>query len=232
MATTKAGKASKATTKGKSSGRGRTRNYATVVYPESADKNWKENLVQQFVPAFVSPLHDEDENPTGEKKKPHYHVLIMFDGVKTRDQAKAVIEAFGGVGCEVVNSLRGYARYLCHLDNPDKFQYDKSKVASYCGADYDAVIGLTTDKYVAIGEMIDYCVENDIVSYADLLIHSRNCEYGWFRVLCDNGTVVMKEFLKSQSWTKKEKAVKDFYERFEKLGKPKDIESFEKKFDI
>mgnify|MGYP001119512819 CR=1 FL=1 len=105
MATTKATKATKATTKGKSSGRGRTRNYATVVYPESADKNWKENLVQQFVPVFVSPLHDKDENPTGEKKKPHYHVLIMFDGVKTKDQAKAVIEAFGGVGCEVFQIL-------------------------------------------------------------------------------------------------------------------------------
>ena len=65
------------------SGRGRTRNFATVVYPESAPENWQDILVEQFVPAFISPLHDKDINPTGEIKKEHYHILIMFDSVKT-----------------------------------------------------------------------------------------------------------------------------------------------------
>ena len=72
----------------KSSGAGRTRNYATVVYPESASTDWLEKLSELHVPAFVSPLHDKDVNPTGESKKAHYHVMIMFDGVKTLDQAR------------------------------------------------------------------------------------------------------------------------------------------------
>ena len=50
------------------SGKGRTRNYATVVYPDSAPENWQEILTQHFVPAFISPLHDKDLNPTGETK--------------------------------------------------------------------------------------------------------------------------------------------------------------------
>lgn len=187
----------------KASGRGRTRNFATVVYPESAPDGWQEILSQQFVPAFISPLHDKDVNPTGEPKKPHYHVVLMFDGVKTREQAQDIISKINGVGCEVVQSIRGYARYLCHLDNPEKAQYKQEDVRSLCGADYPGTIGLVTDKYKAIGEMIDFCEDNGIYSYSELLKYCRMERFDWFRVLCDNGTVVMKEYLKSKSWTER-----------------------------
>lgn len=180
----------------------RTRNFATVVYPESAPEDWQDILAAQFVPAFISPLHDKDINPTGEAKKPHYHVVIMFDSVKTREQAEELFKLIGGVGCEVVQSIRGYSRYLCHLDNPEKAQYKQEDVRSLSGADYIATIGLVLDKYKAIGEMIDYCELNDIVSYSELLVYCRQERFDWFRVLCDNGTVVIKEYLKSKSWTK------------------------------
>ena len=185
----------------KTRGSGRTRNFATVVYPESAPENWQDILAEQFVPAFISPLHDKDVNPTGEAKKPHYHVMIMFDSVKTREQAQAIFDLIKGVGCEVVQSVRGYARYLCHLDNPEKYQYEQSNVRSLCGADYVGTIGLVTDKYKAIGEMIDFCELNDIVSYSELLKYCRMERFDWFRVLCDNGTVVIREYLKSRKWT-------------------------------
>ena len=185
-------------------GFGRTRNFATVVYPESAPDYWYQILEQEFVPAFISPLHDKDVNPTGEVKKEHYHVIIMFDAVKEVAQAVEIFEKIGGVGCEKVNSIRGYARYLCHLDNPDKAQYNTDDVKCLCGADYINVIGLATDKYKAIGEMIDFCEENDIFSYSQLLVYCRMNRFDWFRVLCDNGTVVIKEYLKSRSWTKQE----------------------------
>lgn len=185
----------------KASSRGRTRNYATVVYPDSAPPDWQDILSGFFVPAFISPLHDSDFNPTGEPKKAHYHVLIMFDSVKTAEQAKGIFEQIGGVGCEMVNSMRGYARYLCHLDNPEKAQYNQANVRSMCGADYASTIGLVTDKYKAIGEMIDYCKEFNVCSYSDLLEYCRIERFDWFRVLCDNGTVVIKEYLKSRVWT-------------------------------
>jgi len=179
----------------------RTRNFATVVYPESAPEDWQDILAAQFVPAFISPLHDQDVNPGGEAKKPHFHVVIMFDSVKTREQAEELFKLIGGVGCEVVQSIRGYSRYLCHLDNPEKAQYKQEDVRSLSGADYIATIGLVLDKYKAIGEMIDYCELNDIVSYSELLVYCRQERFDWFRVLCDNGTVVIKEYLKSKSWT-------------------------------
>lgn len=181
-------------------GIGRTRNYATVVYPESAPEGWQEILAQQFVPSFISPLHKDDVNPTGELKKAHYHIMIMFDSVKTKDQAQEIFAKIGGVGCDVVQSLRGYARYLCHLDNPEKAQYKQEDVRALCGADYVTAIGLVTDKYKAISEMLDYCEENDIVYYNDLLLYARMERFDWFRVLCDNGTVVVKEYLKSREY--------------------------------
>lgn len=183
------------------SGNGRTRNYATVVYPDSAPPEWQDMLAQQFIPAFISPLHDKDTNPTGEEKKAHYHVVIMYEGPKTKEQAQEVFKLINGVGCEKVNSLRGYARYLCHMDNPEKYQYPQEDVRCLCGADYSSTIGLPTDKYKAISEMIDFCEDNNIVSYSDLLMYCRSEHFDWFRVLCDNGTVVVREYLKSRLWT-------------------------------
>lgn len=179
----------------------RTRNYATVVYPDSAPEDWMTILADQLVPAFISPLHDLDENPDGEAKKPHYHVLIMFDGVKTTEQAKEVFDKIGGVGLEVVKVIRSYARYLCHMDNPDKHQYSTSDVRALSGADYHSVIGLAIDKYEAIGEMIDFCDANNITSYAVLIEWARHNKFEWFRVLCDSATMVMREYLKSKKWS-------------------------------
>lgn len=185
----------------KSSVSKRYRNFATVVYPDSAPSDWQRILADQLVPSFISPLHDSDVNPTGEVKKSHFHVIIIFDGTKSFDQAREVFDLIGGVGCEVVKSLRAYSRYLCHLDNPDKAQYAVEDVKSLSGADYMAVIGLAIDKYKSIGEMIDFCVSEGVASYSDLLMYARQNRFDWFRILCDCGTLVMKEFLKSRSWT-------------------------------
>lgn len=183
----------------------RTRNYATVVYPESAPQEWLEILESFFVPAFVSPLHDKDINPTGEAKKAHYHVILMFDSTKTKAQAEELFSQIGGVGCEIVNSIRGYSRYLCHLDNPEKAQYLSEDVRAFCGADYFTTIGLVSDKYRAILDIINFCKDNEMYSYSDLLLYCSEHRFDWFRVLCDNGTYVVKEYLQSAYWTKTNK---------------------------
>lgn len=182
----------------------RTRNFATIVYPESAPENWQSILSDWHIPAFISPLHDKDINPTGEPKKPHYHVLFVFEGVKSLSQVAEIIQSINGVGCDIVNSQRGYARYLCHLDNPEKAQYSPEDVKQLCGADYNSVIGLATDKYKALGEMEDFCDKYDIVSFYLLTKYARNNRPDWYRILCDCGTVFMREFLNSRKWSKEQ----------------------------
>ncbi len=178
----------------------RARNFATVVYPESAPEGWLDKLTELMIPAFVSPLHDKDENPGGEPKKLHHHVIVMFEGKKSNEQIQEIFDLIGGVGLEVVKSIRGYARYLCHLDNPEKAQYSPDEVRSFCGADYMGTIGLPIDKYKAIGDMMQFVKDEGITAYSDLLDYSLIHRPDWFRTLCDNGSYVMKEYIKSYSW--------------------------------
>lgn len=188
----------------------RTRNFTALVYPDSAPEHWQDILSNECIPAFISPLHDKDINEaTGEPKKPHYHVIIMFEGPKSELQAKKVFDKIGGV-CPpdkdrfAVQSIRGASRYLCHLDNPEKAQYDTNDVRCLAGADYWSTINLVLDKYIAIGDMMDWCVQNKCYSYSDLILFCRSERFDWFRVLCDSGTFVIREFLKSLKWTEED----------------------------
>lgn len=188
----------------------KTRSYATVVYPESAPDNWIDILRDMKFNALISPLHDKDVNPdSGEIKKPHYHVLFLFDGPKTVAQAAEVASQIHGVGLETLNSVRGYARYLCHLDNPEKHQYSPDDVIVIGSEDYYNLISLPTDKYRLIKEMISWCNENQNFMYCDLLEYSMENRDDWFRCLSDNGTFVIKEYLKSQNFKRKMKAEED-----------------------
>lgn len=179
----------------------RYRNFACIVYPDSAPADWLDILSSFRVPAFVSPLHDSDINPTGEPKKSHWHVILMFEGKKSVEQVTELISQLGGVGCQHVNSIRGYARYLCHLDDPSKHQYSVDDVKSLCGADYISIIGLPIDKYKALGEMQDFCEQYNIVSFYLLSKYARINRSDWYRILCDCGAVYMREYLKSKQWS-------------------------------
>lgn len=182
----------------------RTRNFATIVYTESAPADWVSLLDNTRIPALISPLHDKDINQSADKtpKKPHYHVILMFSSVKTKAQAKAVFDKIGGVGCEAVQSIRGYARYLCHLDNADKVKYNQADVVTLNGADYFGCIELATDKYKAVKEIMIFCKDNGIVSFSDVLEYAMEERMDWFRVLCDSSAMIVKEYLVSLRWTR------------------------------
>ena len=159
-------------------------------------------MEQCFVPSFISPLHKDDVNADGQPKKEHYHVMIMFDNTKTEKQAREIFEQINGVGCDKVQSIRGYARYLCHLDNPEKAQYKTDEVISLCGADYLDTINLITDKYKVLDEMIEFCEKYDVTSFYLLSKYAFQNKESWRRVLADSGSVFMREYLKSKQWSK------------------------------
>ena len=56
----------------------RIRNFAFLIYEDSALENWKEKLESLFVPSLFI-YHDQDTDSEGKVKKPHYHVLVMLD---------------------------------------------------------------------------------------------------------------------------------------------------------
>lgn len=178
----------------------RARNFATVIYPESAPSNFQDVIRDLKAPCALSPLHSNDINPDGTPKKPHFHLILAFDGPKSLSSVRDLISPTGAVGLEIVESLRGYTRYLCHLDNPEKAQYDIEGVQCFGGFDYLGTINLPTDKYKAVREMISFCIDNHCFIYADLLEYASEARPDWFRVLCDSATVVIKEYLKSRAY--------------------------------
>lgn len=175
----------------------RTRNYATIIYEDCAPANWREIIESWHVPCFISPLHDKDINPNGEPKKAHRHVQLLFDNVKTAQQAIDLFKQINGVGCEVINSARSYARYLCHLDNPDKYQYSPSDVVQIGGADYLNVTDSYSDQVAALMLIEDLAEENNIYSYSGLCRFLRHDYPELYRIMVLGHTVHMTNFVKA-----------------------------------
>ena len=181
----------------------KTRNFETLVYPESAPANWLNILEMTHVPALVSPLHDKDIGDDGKPKKPHYHVMLLFDNTKTPERVRKITESFCGVGLLLVESVSGAARYLCHLDNPDKARYSESDVKELSGADFFDIISIADDRYDTISEILEFCEENNVVSYWEIVAYSRIHRKKWFKLLVSASGRAISDILKSKEWTER-----------------------------
>lgn len=191
----------------------RTRNWAGLVYPESAVEGWLQRLSEKCIPCFVSPLHDQDvwsdydesdniEHIAGEPKKAHYHIQFMFNSVKTADQVQEILKEIGGTNCIALEDASAYARYLCHLGSKDKHVYSIDDVQQFGGADYYSLIEGVSDKIKAIAEMEEWCEEQGVTSYRVLSKYCRQERHDWYRVLCFNGRHI-KDVLKAAEWESK-----------------------------
>lgn len=184
----------------------RTRNFMTIVYPDSCPENWRSILAECCVPAIVSPLHDKDKNADDTPKKAHWHVMLMFAGPKTTEQVQRICDKFGGIQCKPVSNTQSMARYFVHMDNPDKAQYDPDNIECYSGADWWEIVKTSRDRYDALAEITDFVHEKKMFSYSDLVRYCRLNNRRWFEVCCDN-TVFLREFCKSGDWTERQKDV-------------------------
>ena len=158
----------------------RKRTFACIVYPESAPENWQEILSASHVQALVSPLHDNDTFEDGRKKKEHYHVLVYMPGKVSIEDIQKLFDSFGGVGCEVIKSKSGMTRYLCHLDNPEKFQYAPTDVRAFGGANFLKWAELDNDPLLFIPEIQDFIERHDILSFYELSNYCRIYNKEWF----------------------------------------------------
>jgi len=188
--------------KGKERANDRTRNWALVVYPESAPDNWRDIINESHVQWVESPLHDKDTNGDGElDKKAHWHILLSFESVKHFDQVKEISDKLNAPIPQKCASPQGLIRYMIHLDNPEKFQYERKDIIAHGGMDIGKYFLPTTSmRYMLIAEMIHHINEYQVTSYSDFMTYSIVNRYeDWFPLLCDSCTYVIMTHIKSLS---------------------------------
>ena len=101
--------------------------FAFLVYEDSAPSGWRDLLKASHLSFAISPLHEPDE----EVKKPHWHVVYFHGSPCTVECAlRAIPEGVPANGhLEILHAPRNYQRYLIHLDDNDKQQFDEGAKA-------------------------------------------------------------------------------------------------------
>lgn len=184
----------------KTRGHDRTRVWSAVLYPESVPDGWRDYLDYLHLEWVESPLHQYDVNADGELKKPHWHILLAFDGPKSYEQVRDMLSPLNGPVPQKCHAVRGAVRYMAHLDNPEKFQYPVSEIIAHGGFDLANALSPTAgQRYDLIGEMADFVKDQCITEFQDLFdyaLHNRHDD--WFPLLCDNSAYVLQLYIKSQ----------------------------------
>jgi hypothetical protein len=182
------------------------RNWTFVLYEDSCAKDWEDYLIATGVP-FSYVYHDKDITEIGEPKKPHYHVLVCFDGPTTYntmlDHAKRVGAANDVV--QPVGSVRGIVRYFCHKDNPDKYQYNEDVIQYRNGFDPSDYFCLTVTQQKAIKRKVtSFIRENRITQYADLINILMDSEEDDMYDIATQNTFFFCQYMKSLKFVKEE----------------------------
>lgn len=178
----------------------RARAWTLVVYPESAPKDWRSVLDEDHMPWIESPLHDKDTNPDGEIKKAHWHVLLLFAGVKSYSQVKVIAGRLHAPNPQKCADIRGMVRYFVHMDNPEKYQYSKADIQTHGGADIAKYLSATgAEKLQMIAEMQDWVVENHCTELSELAEYARRERFDdWYGILSTQSTIFLNAFIRSK----------------------------------
>lgn len=185
-------------------GNRRIRNFAFIFYLSSSPLDWELRLRNLHLPGYYI-YHDKDLNADKTPKEPHIHVLIRMDGMYTLNKVKRIVTYVGGEKtiCQEVNSLKGYARYLCHLDDPIKYKYEIHEVKNMGGCNYEDYVDPSAKSIKIMKDIIQFCVDKQIYVYADLVDYCiRNNQNEWLQFIWDkqHGKDIL-EYMKSRYWS-------------------------------
>lgn len=177
------------------------RNWAFVLYPESAPENWKEQLQLTGLPCVISPIHDKDVNPDGTPKKAHHHIILVYGSPTTYNNVKTLTDRLNQPIPQPLDQIRGYYRYLTHKDNPEKYQYDEKDIVSINGFDISDFVEISKSEVLEIKSKLQTLIrELNIIEYADLLDYIQdNGEKVEYDVASSN-TIFFNTYIKSRRY--------------------------------
>lgn len=118
----------------------KSRNFSAVLYPESS---CLDEVIKFLAPSkFFHILHDKDLTESREPKKEHWHLIFTYGNPRSESAVRDRLSEFLGFQAQVeaISSLRSMCRYLTHMDNPEKVQYDTAIVVTNAPDDYKGFI--------------------------------------------------------------------------------------------
>lgn len=184
------------------------RYWTTIVYPESIKENWKEILQQTGLQIGISPLHEKDINANGEQKKPHYHIMLCFNGPTTYKRVEKITSEIGATIPKRVISPIGMVRYFTHKDNPEKAQYNEEDIKGINGFDYKEIDGLTASMEIEYKKQIINLIRNvKIKEYQELVDYTIDNKLTDMFKLVSQNTIFFNHYLTSKRNVEKEKTL-------------------------
>ena len=116
-------------------------------------------------------MHDKDLNPDGEPKKPHYHVILCYQGPTSFNVVqKLTKDTLNGTIPQALEQVRGMYRYFTHKDNPEKAQYDEKDIKFINGFNIRDFVELTSSEITELKKKVMYLIrEHNLDEYCDLI---------------------------------------------------------------
>lgn len=150
----------------------RGRIWQIVFYPESCPENYEDIIYNWHIPACLSPLHDPRNNKKGigeTEGKLHYHLNIFFDGNKSYEQVLTLAEQLNTKRIIRVENGRAMTRYLIHLDDPDKEQFNLESIKAFAGVEYIDYLLTSSREIDIVKDLEDFIYSHHVTNFAVLI---------------------------------------------------------------
>ena len=143
----------------------KTRRVVYLIYLDSVEPDYINIISSLNVKAVLSPVHDKDLNEDGTLLKPHRHLVVIFDGPITWQNAYDFgndIKAYQHF--QKLKSGSDMINYLTHdsYRGADKFKYSKDDIIYINSNEYDYI----DNDYKLV---INYINENHIYNINSLI---------------------------------------------------------------
>lgn len=186
----------------------RSRNFTAIAYPEDLPESWQDMLDEQCLRWVCSPLHDKDVNADCSPKKAHYHLLFMFDAIKSKKQVQDMLgDLYGwsdGSICgiatpQICGDRSALVRYMAHLDNPSKYQYDVADIVGHGGVDVAELLKYSQTETISMMVAIEeYIEEHGITELCDLSASIRYEHPEWYTLVATKCTMYFTAYIRSR----------------------------------
>lgn len=145
----------------------RYRHFMILLYPE-----WKEykEIMQDLKGSFKNYAYI-NHMPSDNEKKLHTHFLLSLDNPRTIESLSNRIGVKPNL-IQNVKSLRGSCRYLIHLDNEEKEQYELANVKvskSFANTFFKSFDDLLSDEEI-LQNIYDFIIDNKDLDKLELEI--------------------------------------------------------------